>query len=141
MRLRFVGIVLIVTAVFASAALRAATMRDPGSCPNDSKLIGQVSVWGDEFENSVWRLIVDGMVAAGLLTDTAQRDYLNGLYGTSYETLAGVRQFDLQGVSDAFDKNGNGLICVFDLRGTRAYNDDPYFDYTWFGASDDKIRK
>ncbi|CAN5862845.1 hypothetical protein BH18ACI5_BH18ACI5_20800 [soil metagenome] len=89
-------------------------MRHPGSCPNDSKLIGQISVWGDEFENSVWSLLVNGMVAGGLLTETAQRDYLNGLYGTSFAKLADVRDYDLQGVSDAFDKNGNGLICAFD---------------------------
>ncbi len=141
MRLRIVGILLIAAALFASDALRAAPMRDAGYCPNDSKLIGQVSVWGNEFEDSWWSLIVNGMVSGGLLTETAQRDYLNGLYGTNFATLAEVRDFNLQAVSDGFDKNGNGFVCAFDLRGTRAYNNDPYFNYTWFGISDDKIRK
>jgi hypothetical protein len=141
MRLRFVGVVLVAGVIFASGALRAAPMRGPGDCPRDSKLIGQVSVFGDEFEPSWWNLIFNGMIAGGLLTDTAQRDYLNGVYGTSFATLAEVRDVNLQDVSDAFDKNGNGFVCAYDLRGTRAYNTDPYFSFTWFGVSDDKIRK
>jgi len=141
MRIRFAGIVLVAAAVFASHALRAAEMREPGDCPRDSKLIGQVSVFGNEFEASWWHLIFSGMVAGGLLTETAQRDYLNGVYGTNFATLAEVRDVNLQDVSDAFDKNGNGFVCAYDLRGTRAYNGDPYFDFTWFGVSDDKIRK
>ena len=141
MRAFFVAIVLVSGMVFATDALRAAPMRDPGSCPSDSKLIGQLSVWGDESEDSWWSLILNGMVAGGLVTPTAQRDYLNGVFGTDFATLAEVRDFNLQSVADAFDKNGNGYVCAFNLRGTRAYNTDPYFKYTWFGASDDKIRQ
>ena len=139
MRLRFAGSLLIAVAV--SVALQARPAPDPGDCPRDTKLIGQVSVFGNEFEASWWRLIFSGMVAGGLLTETAQRDYLNGVYGTNFATLAEVRDVNLQDVSDAFDKNGNGFVCAYDLRGTRAYNGDPYFDFTWFGVSDDKIRK
>jgi hypothetical protein len=141
MRLRFVGIVLIAGVVCASGAVRATPMRDPGTCQRDSKLIGPVSTFGDEFEASWWNLIFNGMLAGGLLSETEQRDYLNGVFGTSFATLAEVRDFNLQDVSNAFDKNGNGFVCAFDLRGTRAYNDDPYFKYTWFAVSDDKIRK
>jgi hypothetical protein len=141
MRQRLVGIALIAGVVFAADALRAAPVLDPGNCPGDSKLIGQVSVWGDEFEASWWNLIFNGMIAGGLLTETAQRDYLNGVYGTSFATLAEVRNFNLQDVADFFDKNGNGFVCAYQLRGTRAYNTDPYFNFTWFGVSDDKIRK
>jgi hypothetical protein len=141
MRAFFVGIVLVVGVVLASDALRAAPLRNPGDCPRDAKLIGQVSVWGDEFEDSWWNLIFNGMISGGLLTNTAQRDYLNGVFGTSFATLAEVRDFNLQDVGDAFDKNGNGYVCAYSLRGTRAYNSDPYFNFTWFGVSDDKIRK
>jgi hypothetical protein len=141
MRLRVTEIALFAGVVFASVAVRATPMRDPGSCPRDSKLIGQVSVWGDQNEASWWSLIYNGMIAGGLTTPDQQRDYLNGVYGTSFATLDEVRVFDLQGLSDAFDKNDNGFVCAYDLRGTRAYNDDPYFSYTWFGVSDDKIRE
>ena len=141
MRLKVVGIMLVAGLAFASGALRAAPMLAPGNCPSDSKLIGQVSVFGDESETSWWNLILEGMVAGGLLTNTAQRDYLNGVFGTDFATLAEVRNYNLQGLSDDWDKNGNGYVCAYSLRGTRAYNTDPYFKFTWFGVSDDKIRK
>ncbi|HXT70571.1 MAG TPA: hypothetical protein VN700_12480 [Vicinamibacterales bacterium] len=79
--------------------------------------------------------------AAGLTTLSEQRDYLNGVFGASFATLAEVKDYNLQVVSATFDKNSDGFICAYDLRGTRAYNTDPYFEFTWFGASDDKIRK
>ena len=139
MRLRLTGFALLAGVILASIAVRATTP-DPGRCPRDSKLIGQVSVWGGQNEASWWSLIYHGMLAAGLATPDQQRDYLNGVYGTSFATLDEVRTFDLQGVSDGFDKNQNGFVCAYDLRGTRAYNDDPYFDFTWFGISDDKVR-
>ena len=59
---------------------------------------------------------------------------------TSFATLAEVRLFNLQSVSDAFDKNHNGFLCAYEARGTRAWNNDPLIDYTWFGVSDDKDR-
>lgn len=139
MRRHLVQIVIAV-ALLGSHALGAAPMRDPGSCPRDSKLIGQVSVWGDESEASWWNLTFNGMLAAGLVTETAQRDYLNLVFGTNFATLAGVRAFNLQLVEDAYDKNGNGFVCAYDVRGTRAYNTDPFFEFTVFGVSDDKLR-
>ena len=115
-------------------------MPDPGTCPRDTKLISRVSVFGDQNEASWWRLIYNGMIAGGRTTPEQQRDYLNGVFGTNFATLEEVRAFNLQGISDAFDKNQNGFVCAYDLRGTRAYNDDPLFNYTWFGVSDDKLR-
>jgi len=140
MRHRLAGIAVVVSIIAVSAAVRATAVPDPGSCQRDSKLIGRVSVFGNEFEASWWNLIYNGMIAGGLTTSDQQRDYLNGVFGTSFATLAEVRLFNLQGLSDAYDKNGNGFVCAFDLRGTRASNDDPLFQYTWFGVSDDKIR-
>jgi hypothetical protein len=138
MRAGFAGSVLIAIAV--SVGLQATPAPGPGDCPRDTKLIGQVSVFGDEFEASWWRLIYTGMVAAGVTTPNAQRDYLNGVFGTSFATLAEARLFNLQNISDGFDKNGNGFVCAYDIRGTRAYNHDPLFNFTWFGVSDDKDR-
>jgi hypothetical protein len=42
------------------------------------------------------------------------------VFGTSLHTLEEVRDFNLQGLSDAWDKNQNGYVCAYDLRGTRA---------------------
>ena len=137
---RFAAVVFIALVIVASVSLQATPAREPGVCPRDSKLIGQVKVFGTEFEASWWRLIYRGMVDFGYTSPNQQRDYLNGVYGTSFDTLAEVRDFNLQDISDSFDKNNNGYVCAYDLRGTRAYNDDPLFNFTWFGVSDDKIR-
>lgn len=140
MRLRRVSLALVAGAILASVALHATPMRAPGSCSRDSKLIGPVSVWGDQFEASWWRLIYNGMIAGGLTTADQQRDYLRGVFGVPFATLDEARIYNLQSVSDGFDKNHNGYVCAYDLRGTRAHIDDPLFNYTWFGVSDDKIR-
>jgi len=140
MRLRFAVVVFIAILIVACVAVQATPARGPDVCPRDSKLIGQVKVFGTEFEDSWWGLIYNGMVEYGFTTPNQQRDYLNGLFGTTFNTLEEVRDFNLQGVSDAYDKNQNGYVCAYDLRGTRAYNDDPLFGFTWFGVSDDKIR-
>jgi hypothetical protein len=63
------------------------------------------------------------------------------VFGTSFDNLDDLKALNLQQVSGTWDKNQNGFVCAFDLRGTRAYIDDPYKSYTYFGVSDDKIRK
>jgi len=90
MRVGVAGSLLLAVVLAVSVQLRATPARDPGNCPRDTKLIGQVSVFGDEFEASWWQLIFNGMVAGGLTTPNAQRDYLNGVFGTAFGTLAVV---------------------------------------------------
>ena len=140
MRLRFAGIALVALLMFTSDAFRTTAIADPGVCPRSSHLIGQVSVFGNENEASWWNLIFHGMIAGGLTTPDEQRDYLSGVFGQHFATLEEARDFNLQSVADGFDKNHNRYVCAYDLRGTRAYNDDPLFDFTWFGISDDKFR-
>ena len=135
-----VVLMVLVLVLVISVAFQGTPMRNPGLCPRDTKLIGQVTVFGNQFEASWWRLIYNGMVDYGFTTPDQQRDYLNGVFGTSFATLEEVKDFNLQGISDNFDKNQNGYVCAYDLRGTRAYNTDPLFEFTWFGVSDDKIR-
>ena len=141
MHLRFAGIAVIALAIFTSVAFRATLIGDPGTCPRSSHLIGRVSALStDTNGGSWWSLVYHGMLEYGLTTDEQQRDYLNGVFGTDFASLDQVRDFNLKGVSDSFDKNQNGYVCAYDLQGTRAYNDDPLFSYTWFGVSDDKLR-
>jgi hypothetical protein len=52
-----------------------------------------------------------------------------------------LKDFNLNLLEDTFDKNQNGFICAYELRGTRAYLDDPFVNLTFFGVSDDKIPK
>jgi hypothetical protein len=141
MKLTLAGITFCAGVIFASVALRANPARNPGNCPRDSKLLngGPTSVFGDG-PGTWWGLVIDGLVTAGFVEETEQVAYLNGVFGTSFNNLAELKAFNLQLVSDDWDKNQNGYVCAYELRGTRAYSGDPLINVTFFGISDDKTR-
>ena len=125
--------------LIAPAALRAS---GPGSCPHDSKLLndGPTSVFGDG-PGTWWGLILDGLHAAGLDDEDEQIAYLNQVLGTAFDNLDDLRDFNLALVENGWDENGNGYVCAYELRGTRAYYDNPLLNFTFFGISDDQIKK
>jgi len=142
MRLRFIVITLIAGGIFGAVALRATAAGGPGSCPSDSKLLndGPTRVFG-EGPGTWWGLIINGLVAAGFDEEAEQIAYLNHVFGTSFDSLPALEAFNLQLISDNWDKNQNGYICAYELRGTRAHFDDPFINLTFFGISDDRIGK
>ena len=142
MTLRFVGMTLLAVCFATSATLFAHGFKGPGSCPSDSKLLngGPTSVSGSG-NGSFWGLVLDGLDAAGFDTDVKKVDYLNATFDTQYTTLAQLKTYNLQLVSDAWDVNQNDYVCVFQLRGKRAYVGDPYINLTYFGITDDRIGK
>jgi len=112
------------------------------TCPSDSKLLngGPTQVFGDA-AGTYWNLVEGGLQSAFGNDDAAKLQYISDVFGQQFATLDVARDFNLQIVSATFDKNQNGLVCVYDLRGTRAYLKDPYSKYTYFSVSDDKISK
>ncbi len=132
----------VAAAVFVGTAGMRAQSGEPGDCPNDSKLLngGPTRVFG-KGPGTWWGLVIDGLVAAGFVDEQDQLAYLNQVFGTSLGTLDEMKAYNLQSVEDAWDSNENGYVCAFELRGTRAYLDNPYVDLTFFGISDDKLRK
>jgi len=111
-------------------------------CTGDSKLLndGPTQVFGDG-AGTYWNLIADGLQAAFGNDQAAKIEYLNGVFGQDFATLDAARDFNLQALSTTFDKNQNGLVCVYDLQGARANLRDPYAKYTYFSISDDKVSK
>lgn len=85
--------------------------------------------------------MINGLLAAGFVQEADQIAYLNSIFGTDFTTLQQLKAYNLQVVSDEWDKNGNGYVCAFELRGTRAHFDNPYVDLTFFGISDDRLGK
>lgn len=142
MRFRFVGSLLIAGGILAAAVLRATPAGTAGVCPSDSKLLngGPTSVFGDG-PGTWWGLILGGLNAAGFDQQSEQIAYLNGVFGSSFTTLAELKAFNLQLISDVWDKNQNGYVCAYELRGTRAHFDDPFVNLTFFGVSDDRVGK
>jgi hypothetical protein len=142
MKRRLVAFAASVAVTIAVVGLRAQS-GTAGVCPNDSKLMngGPTSIYGDG-DGTWWGLVIDGLNAAGLTTDAQQIAYLQQALGApDLNTLDELKAYNLQLVSDGYDKNQNGYVCAFELRGTRAYSGDPLIDITTFGISDDKVSK
>ena len=140
--LRVAGIALVAVALTVPVVLDASLGKAPGRCPSDSKLLngGPTAVDGDG-DGSFWGLIMDGLLAAGFDTPQKQIAYLNQIFATDFGDLPSIKAYNLQLISDAWDANGNGYVCAFDLRGRRAHFNDPYVNLTYFGISDDRIGK
>lgn len=119
-----------------------AEVQTDATCTSDSKLIngGPTEVFGDA-PGTYWNLIEGGLQSAFGDDEAAKIQYLSGVFGQQFTTLDAARDYNLQALSTAFDKNQDGLVCVYDLRGTRANLRDPYSKYTYFSVSDDKITK
>jgi len=119
-----------------------AEVQTDATCTSDSKLLngGPTEVFGDA-PGTYWNLIEGGLQSAFGDDEAAKIQYLSGVFGQQFTTLDEARDYNLQALSTAFDKNQDGLVCVYDLRGTRANLRDPYSKYTYFSVSDDKIPK
>jgi len=139
MKLRNSVCIVIMIGVFAAGAIQANA--DPGACPRDSKLLngGPTAVYG-EGDGTWWGLIIGGLNEAGLLDEEDQVAYLSGVFGIEFDSLDAAKEYNLDLLSQGFDTNQNGFVCAYSLRGTRGQADDPFFNLTHFGISDDRIR-
>lgn len=126
--------------VSATPQQALANPRTDATCPSDSKLLngGPTQIFGAD-PGTYWNLVAAGLQAAFGNDDAAKLQYMDGVFGQQFATLDAARDYNLQIVSDTFDKNQDALVCVYDLRGTRAYLNDPYSKYTYFQISDDKV--
>jgi hypothetical protein len=142
MSFRDITRLLVVGAIITSFAAHADTLDEAGTCPNDSKLLngGPTEVFGDG-PGTWWGLVTNGLLAAGFVEEADQIAYLNQIFNTSFDTIEDLKAYNLLLVNDTWDENQNGYVCAFQLRGTRAYLDNPYVDLTFFGVTDDKVRK
>jgi hypothetical protein len=123
------------------AAGESQVRADPEACPRDSKLLngGPTSVYG-EGDGTWWGLVIGGLNAAGLTSDEQKVAYLSDIFGIEFANLDDAEQYNLDLLSQSFDANQNGYVCGYSLRGTRGQADDPYFNLTHFGVSDDRVR-
>jgi hypothetical protein len=139
MNLQNVVCVVMMLGVFAISASKANS--DPGPCARDSKLLngGPTAVYGDG-DGTWWGLVLGGLDDAGLTGDEQKVAYLSQIFGIEFEGLADAEQYNLDLLSQSFDINHNGYVCAYSLRGTRGQSEDPYFNLTHFGVSDDRIR-
>ncbi|MEO8577796.1 MAG: hypothetical protein ABI556_13890 [Gemmatimonadales bacterium] len=91
--------------------------RGPQACTPDAKLIGRFAVSTAEVPGTWWQLTKDRFDALGV---TDYKAALEGFFGQTYSTQADAIQYLIDGVA-TFDTNGNGYVCAFEERGTRAH--------------------
>jgi len=141
MDLRRMLFALMLAVTIGCVAVRAQS-EEAGDCPNDSKLLngGPTAVFGDG-DGTWWGLVIAGLNHAEIVDEQDQINYLNHVFDTDFRYLNDLKTYNLDLLEQTWDKNGNGFICAYELRGTRAYYDDPLINITFFGVSDDKIRK
>ena len=97
-------------------AAATANGQGPLACMPDAKLIGRFAASTSDAPGTWWRLTKDRFDALGVSDYKAA---LEGFYGRSFATLDDAVQFLIDGVV-AWDANGNGYVCAFEVRGTRA---------------------
>lgn len=88
----------------------------PQACVPDVKLIGRFSASTADVPGTWWRLTKDRFDALGV---TDYKAALEGFYGQTFNTLTDAIQYLIDGVV-SFDTNGNGYVCAYEERGTRA---------------------
>ena len=105
------------------------------ACAPDTKLLGRIAVSTADAPGTWWRLTKDRFNSLGLTTDAQYKAALEGFYGQSFTTLDAAVEYLIDGVA-TFDTNGNGYVCGYDVRGTRAWLGDNAL--LLFSAADDK---
>jgi len=137
MNLQSLVCIVLIIGAFAAGVLKVNA--DPGACPSDSKLLngGPTAVYGDG-DGTWWGLIIGGLNDAGLTDDEQKVAYLSEIFWIEFENLDAAKQYNLDLLSQGWDINRDG--CAYSLRGARGQADDPYFNLTHFGVSDNRIR-
>jgi hypothetical protein len=101
-------------------------------CTPDDKLIGRMAVSTADVPGTWWRLTKDRFDALGV---TDYKAALEGFYGQTFNSLDDAINFLIAGVA-SYDANGNGYVCAFEERGTRAHLG--VNTYYLLGIADDK---
>lgn len=103
-------------AALAMSAAASASGRGPQACTPDAKLLGRFAVSTADTPGTWWRLTKDRFDALGV---TDYKAALEGFYGLHFANLDAAVQYLIAGVA-SYDANGNGYVCAFGERGTRA---------------------
>lgn len=122
----------------ASALVSAARAPgDPGpfECAPDSKLIGRIALTTDDTPGTWWHLTREGLDAAGI---TDYWTAIEGFFGRDFASEAEAIAFLVEQTRAGADANGNGYVCAYEIRGTRAAFRDPNIQYYLFQVRDDR---
>ncbi len=121
----------------ARMAVSATSAESGGSCVKDSKFLGLTKLSSVDARGTWWYLTRNGLNQAGITTESGYITAMNGWFGQTFATLDEAVSF-LVSAASVYDTNGNGYICAYEVRGTRAHTGDPNFGLYAFLVRDDK---
>jgi hypothetical protein len=123
------------TAPMLAPALHLATAAGQGEpgCHPDSKLIGRIELSTNDAPGTWWYITRQGFDASGV---TDYRAFIESLFGQAFATLDDAISFLVNQVRP-LDENGNGYVCAYSTRGTRANYGQPGVTNFLFSTTDD----
>lgn len=122
--------------IVPAAHLASAMANDVPGCHPDSKLIGRIALSVEDAPGTWWYITRQGFDASGV---TDHRAFIESLFGQSFATVDDAIAFLVNAVQP-FDENGNGYVCAYRTRGTRANYGLPDVSNYLFGTTDDDHR-
>lgn len=96
--------------------LAAVSGSDAWGCHPDSKLIGRIELSTADVPGTWWYITRQGFDAAGI---TDYKGLIESAFGQTFATLDEAIAH-LVGAVMPLDENGNGYVCAYETRGTRA---------------------
>ena len=109
----------------------------PKACNEDSKLIGLIELSNADVPGTWWYITRKGMDEAGI---TDYLTFINSVFGSEFADLEEASAAIVDAVR-LRDLNGNGLVCAYSIRGTRASSPLPDPTRYTFAVSDDRPKK
>lgn len=103
-------------------------------CAQDSKSLGRIKLSAVDAPDTWWGITKAGFNAAGIYDETA---FINSTFGQNFTAIEDAAAF-LVSLVTPYDVNGNGYVCAFSTRGTRAVYGAPDVALYLFLAKDDQ---
>jgi hypothetical protein len=119
--------------------IMGAQMLKVSDCAGDDKLIGRVALSSEPSSSTLWTLTRAELKQRGIDVDDPEAvlEVVNAWLGTEFTRLQPAIDALVESTR-AFDLNGNGFVCAYDVRSARRNSGDPFTRHYALGVSDDK---
>jgi hypothetical protein len=111
----------------------------PSECPVDDRLIERVALSSPASSSAWWEVTRASLKSSGVDVDDAQAvlEVVNIWLAADHKNL-NIAIDALLDNARAFDVNGTGFVCVYDVKGSRRTAGEPFSRHYVHGISDDR---
>ncbi len=113
----------------------ASGVKDSPMCRPGDRFLGRILISTEDVPGTWWYLTRTGFDAAGV---TDYKAKIESFFGTTFQTLDDAVAYLVANVAELDARlNNNGYVCAYEFRGTRAWREDPDFNFYTFLVYDD----